>query len=129
MASVPANLSVERVGWSAAAWIAARDGLRATFNHPEAEAEFRAGVESGHLALWRVGSSWAITGMNADRLMVYAYQGEDARGFVANVCATCRAAGIPSFDFYTRRKGLPRLLRAFAPRPLGDGFWRIDVAR
>jgi hypothetical protein len=112
----------------------AAKALASTFHSDDAfdaAAHIRDGVISGRLELWRIDQeSWAVTQAWEGKLLAWCYVGRNVIGFVETFLRIAKDNGLTDLSFATRRKGLPRMLKRFNPRAIGNGgeLFSIEAA-
>lgn len=104
----------------------ARRGLEGTL-----DALLEQDVAAGLAQVWELdaGSSYAITRLERgglNELVICAYRGRDAEGFLELCLQGARAQGVRSIRFHTRRPGLARLIHRYRP-DLAEYVYRVDV--
>lgn len=112
VAKATRTLKVERVRH----WCAAADaGLSETFGHDYEQ--IVAGVNGGWLELWKLwdGEAWMVTRVEAGVVTCCCYQGVNVRDAIQAVVDDARRLGLRAVVFFTKRRGLARLLKEFRP--------------
>jgi hypothetical protein len=104
----------------------AERGLSETFGHDRGLIVH--GVEVGVLELWKLwdGDAWMVTRVEAGVLTCCCYQGVAVRDAMRAMVGECRRLNLRAIQFFTRRKGLVRLLRDFEPEEQ-ETVYRIAI--
>ncbi|MGH9483755.1 MAG: hypothetical protein ACRD1F_01755 [Terriglobales bacterium] len=104
----------------------AERGLSQTFGYDRAG--LIEGVNAGTLECYRLwdGQAYLVTRTERGIVTVCCYQGARARDMMRWLRARCAHLGIKSIVFYTRHRGLARLLNEFCPAQ-EETVYRIAV--
>lgn len=93
----------------------ARERLQ-TVGDPATWARIAEAIEAGRADLFACpGSTYVVTQLQHDTLVVLAAVGVNAEGFFAALMTIARANNLRAVRWHTRRRGLGRLLASFGP--------------
>ncbi len=86
-------------------------------------------VESGAAELYRIdGTSYLVTRVEGDALIVCCYIGEDLREAARHIVAAAKRAGLKTVQYHTETKGLARLLDDLGGRCIGRYYiYAVEV--